>query len=309
MKKQIKVLIIGGSGHVSGAVSRECLKQGFEVTILTRGQRPVPDGVKVLQADRRDADAMRRLFNETNDFYDAVFDCICYEPEAMEIMLELFRLRTRQLLFVSTDFVFDPAKRSFPQPEDAPFLADNDGGLQDYGFKKRACENLLLAETSGEFSWTIFRPCHIYGMFSQLGCFPGHCRDPELIGRLQRGEVLTLVDGGHFLQQPLEVNDLAKTMVSAVGLPGAQREIFNMAGPDIVESWTYYRIIADTLGVKLKIRSIPLAEYIQLHPEHKPFLCHRIYNHEKLHAAGLAVPETPLTEGLRRHTLELMQYK
>ncbi|MDD5596307.1 MAG: NAD-dependent epimerase/dehydratase family protein [Victivallaceae bacterium] len=305
----MKVLIIGGSGHVSGAVTGECLKQGFEVTILTRGQRPVPGGVKVLKADRRDAEAMRSLFNAATDFYDAVFDCICYEPEAMEIMLELFRQRTRQLLFVSTDFVFDPVRRSFPQPVDAPCLTNNAGGLQDYGFKKRACENLLAAEATGEFSWTVFRPCHIYGMFSQLGCFPDHRRDPELIGRLQRGEVLTLVDGGHFLQQPIEAGDLAKTMVSAVGRAKARREIFNMAGPDIVESWAYYQIIADTLGVKLKIRSTPLTEYIQLHPEHKPFLCHRIYNHEKLHAAGLAVPATPLTEGLRRHTLELMQYK
>jgi nucleoside-diphosphate-sugar epimerase len=304
----MKVLIIGGSGHVSGAVCRECQSKGFDVTILTRGQRPVPDGVKVFNGDRRDADAMRGLFSGSEDFYDAVFDCICYEPESMKIMLELFKSRTRQLIFVSTDFVFDSSKRSFPQPVDAPVLKDNAGGLQSYGFNKRACEELLLAEKDGEFSWTIFRPCHIYGMFSQLGCFPCHCRDTELIKRIQNGEVLTLVDGGHFLQQPIEVNDLAKTMVSSIGLSGAQREIFNMAGPDIVESWAYYKIIADVLGVELKVRSTPLKEHLQLNPGQSPFLCHRIYSLEKLRAAGLSVPETLLADGLRRHTVELVQY-
>lgn len=308
LEVKMKILVIGGSGHVSGAVTRECLRQGFEVTIVTRGQRAVPAGVKALTADRRDADAMRRLFSGSSDFYDAVFDCICYEPEAMAVMLELFRTRTRQLMFVSTDFVFDPAKRSFPQPVDSPFLQDDDGGLQSYGFNKRACEKLLLAETSADFSWTIFRPCHIYGMFSQLGCFPCHCRDVELIARLRRGETLTLVDGGHFLQQPIEVNDLAKTMVSAIGLPGAQREIFNMAGPEIVESWAYYKMIADVLGVELKVRSTPLSEHLQLNPGQRPFLCHRVYCHRKLQDAGLTVPATPLAEGLRRHTLELIKY-
>ncbi len=304
----MKILIIGGSGHVSGAVTRECLARGFKVTILTRGLRPIPDGVNVLKVDRHDEDAMRKLFSKNTDFYDAIFDCICYQPATMAVMLELFRSRTRQLIFVSTDFVYDPAKRSFPQPIDAPFLADDDNGLQSYGFNKRACEKLLAAEDSDKLSWTIFRPCHIYGMFSQLGCFPCHCRDIELIKRLQRGEVLTLVDGGHFLQQPIEVNDLAKTMVSSLGLPKAQREIFNMAGPDIVESWAYYQIIADVLGTELKIRSTPLSEHLQLNPGQRPFLCHRVYSQEKLYNAGLSVPETPLTKGLQRHTLELIRH-
>lgn len=302
--KKIKVLIVGGSGHVSGAMTRKCLEHGFDTTIITRGQRPIPAGVKTWIADRNDESAMRQLLNVDHAAaeFDAVIDCICYEPATMCLNLELLGLRTRQLLFISTDFVFDSAQRRFPQPEDAPFLADDVNDTQGYGFRKRQCELILLDHAPAGLDFAVFRPCHIYGMPSELGCFPAHCRDKELINKLQSGATLELVDGGHFLQQPIEVNDLATTVTAAIGAAGARRQFFNMAGPDIVESHEYYRIIARTLGVELKIAAITLDSYLAANPTAKPFLCHRIYIHDKLRQAGLPLPATPLAEGLARHT-------
>lgn len=300
-----RVLIIGGSGHVSGAMTRKCLEHGFDVTIVTRGQRPVPAGVQCWTADRNAEADMRKLLTVDHAAaeFDAVIDCICYEPAAMKLDLELLGLRTRQLLFISTDFVFDSTRRRFPQPEDSPYLADDVNGFQSYGFKKRQCELLLLEHAPESLDFAVFRPCHIYGMPSELGCFPAHCRDKELIRKLQSGVTLELVDGGRFLQQPIEVNDLAATVTGAVGAPGARRQFFNMAGPDIVESHEYYRIIARTLGVAVKFSSIPLDDYLAAHPATLPFLCHRIYTHDKLRKAGLPLPAIPLAEGLARHTL------
>ena len=302
--KKSRVLIIGGSGHVSGAMTRKCQEHGFDITIITRGQRPVPAGVKAWIADRNDETAMRKLLtvDHADAEFDAVIDCICYEPAAMRLDLELLGLRTRQLLFISTDFVFDSTQRRFPQPEDAPYLADDVNGTQSYGFKKRQCELLLLNQAPASLDFAVFRPCHIYGMPSELGCFPAHCRDKELIRKMQAGTTLELVDGGHFLQQPIEVNDLAATVTGAVGAPGARRQFFNMAGPDIVESLEYYRIIARTLGVEVKFASIPLDEYLATNPVAKPFFCHRIYTHDKLRQAGLPLPATALADGLARHT-------
>lgn len=302
----VKVLIIGGSGHVSGAMTRECLKHNFEVTIVTRGLRPMPAGVTALQIDRKDPEAMRCGFAACRESYDAVIDCICFEPAQMALMLELFRERTAQLLFISTDFVFDSERRSFPQPDDAPMLTDDRGGYQGYGWAKRQCEQLLLAEPEAGLNWTTFRPCHIYGAPSQLGCFPTHCRDTELLNRLKRGETLTLVDGGHFLQQPLEVNDLARCVVSAIGNPAAKRQFFSMVGLDIVESWQYYQMIADYLKVELKVRSTPLAEHLMLNPGERPFCCHRVYRFDHHRAANLVVPSTPLAAGLQAHAQWLL---
>src|SRR5690606_28747557 len=100
---------------------------------------------------------------------------------------------------------------------------------------------------------TILRPCHIYGPGSQLGCLPEHGRDPRLIERLRAGQTLRLVGGGHFLQQPVRAPDLAAMALSAVGNSAAAGQVFNAAGPDVIESRDYYRIIADLLGVPLTI--------------------------------------------------------
>ena len=122
------------------------------------------------------------------------------------------------------------------------FLTDD-----SYGANKRRCEEVFLnAAQNGGFShWTIFRPCHIYGPNSKLGCLPNHGRDPELIDRILRGEPLELAAAGTLLQQPIYAEDLAKVILSCVDVPKSCCQFYNCAGPEIAESATYYKIIAD----------------------------------------------------------------
>lgn len=44
----MKILTLGGSGFVSGTLARLALAQGHQVWTVTRGQRPLPAGVKGL---------------------------------------------------------------------------------------------------------------------------------------------------------------------------------------------------------------------------------------------------------------------
>ena len=111
-------------------------------------------------------------------------------------MEDLFDL-CKQIAFVSTDFVFDPAYRVYPQAEETAHYAS-----EGYGGKKRQCEVVLADADLGDTDWTVIRPCHIYGPGSKLGCLPLHGRDDEIIDRIRRGETLKLVGGGYFLQQP-----------------------------------------------------------------------------------------------------------
>ena len=297
----MNILVIGGSGHVSGAVVRTALSKKYKVWTVTRGQRPLTHGVTSLVADRHDMKAMRDIIGQQGVKWDMVVDCICYEPEDMLQDIELFRDRARQFVFVSTDFVYEPALRRFPQPEETEHYVSGGEGSLSYGGKKRCCELALINGDSGGMEWTILRPCHIYGPTSQLGCLPMHGRDPELIKKLREGVPLKLVGGGHFLQQPIFVDDLALTIVSVSGNKKACGKIFNMAGPDIIESRQYYQIIADILKVGLNIEEIPVTSYLAENPGGHPFMCHRIYDLGSLRAAGLAVPSTSIEDGLRLH--------
>jgi nucleoside-diphosphate-sugar epimerase len=296
--RQADVLVIGGTGHVSGAVTRAAVAAGHRVTIVTRGQRPAPPEVTALQADRTDKTAMQQVISGAGASWDLVVDCIGYLPADARQDVELFRHRARQFVFISTDFVFDPAGRRTPQPCTNPYFLSDDS----YGANKRRCEVEFIEGDTGAMQWTIFRPCHIYGAPSELGCLPPMGRVADLIERLQAGQPLPLVGGGHFLQQPIEVNDLARLVLSVLDNPLTAGRIYCSAGPDIVPSYEYYEIIAAALGVQARFEELPVAASLAEHPEWLSFLCHRIYDLTPLRLDGLAVPATPLCEGLTAHT-------
>lgn len=285
------VLILGGSGFLSGAVARLAVAGGHRVWTVTRGRRPPLAGTTPLIADRTDRAGFRQVLEACGQTWDLVADCIGFRADDAAQDVEVLGPRCGRLVFVSTDFVYAPAHRRFPQTEVTDHYHND-----TYGGGKRAAEAVL--EASG-LAWTVLRPGHIYGPGSQLGCLPVHGRDSELLERLRRGEPLRLVGGGHFLQQPIFVDDLATTILG--GLTVAAPGIYCVAGPDIVESAEYYRLVAAELGVEARIEELPVADYRALHPEHRSFLCHRFYDLSRLRASGLPIPATPLAEGLRRH--------
>jgi nucleoside-diphosphate-sugar epimerase len=294
------LLIIGGSGFVSGTLAREALQQGFEVSIVTRGKKPVPTGVRAIVADRKDTAAFASAIAAEGKTYDLVVDCIAYEPADVKQDITVFAGRAKQFVLISTDFVYLPSGRRFPQPETGvPYVEEN-----IYGGNKRRCELELINGNTGSMAWTILRPCHIYGPGSLLGCSPPENRDAKLIEKLRAGQTLPMV-GAHLLQQPIFALDLARLILSVKGNPRAAGQVFNAAGPEVIESRKYYQIIADVLGVPLRTEEVAIDAYLAANPDKAPFLCHRFYDLSRMKAAGLAAPSTPAAEALRVHVESL----
>ncbi len=297
-----KILVIGGSGFLGGTIVRRAVAEGHRVWTLTRGRSPISGGAISLVADRQDLAAFSRAVGETQTAWDVVIDSAAFSPADIRQDVEVFSSLAGRLIFVSTDFVYDPARRIFPQPENAEHYLSH-----GYGGEKRASENILLTSDTGQMTWSIVRPTHIYGPGSRLGCLPRHGRDPLLIAHLRASKTLQLVGGGHFLQQPVLADDLSQTVLSSSGNARAAGNIFNIAGPDVVESREYYRILAELLGVGLTVEEIPVDAHLREHPEAAPFLCHRIYDLAALRAANAHLPQTPLKQGLLAHLASLIR--
>jgi nucleoside-diphosphate-sugar epimerase len=298
-----RLLIIGGSGFVSGTLARQALALGHEVWCVTRGQRPMAPGVRPITVDRKDRDAFASAIKAVGVHFDLAVDCIAYEPADVQSDIAALRGRVSHLVMISTDFVYDPASRVFPQTEDNAAYSPVAG----YGANKRACELVLInqPQDAGTLPWTIFRPCHIYGPGSLLGCSPPNNRDAKLIEKIKAGEPIDVV-GASYLQQPIFAPDLARLMLSVVGNPAAVNRVFNAAGPEMVESHMYYRLVARALGLPIEIRQIDPVGYLAQHPDKAPFLCHRIYDLTRLHGSGLKTPDTPLAVGLAEHVRSLI---
>lgn len=172
---QSKVLIVGGSGFLSGTLAQSAISRGDQVWTITCGQRSLPDGSINLIADRHDELAFARVVDGAQTNWDIVIDCIVFEPKDIQQDILVFEKRASHLVFVSTDFVYAPQYRQYPQREDA-----SDYVTEGYGYQKRLSELALIHYTGG-LPWTVVRPCHIYGPGSELGCLPAHSRDIDLI--------------------------------------------------------------------------------------------------------------------------------
>lgn len=297
----MNVLIIGGSGFLSGHVTHAALHAGHAVTIVTRGKRPAPDGVTTIIADRQDREGFANAITSTKSRWDMAIDCIGFNVADAEQDVGVIANLCDQLVFVSTDFVHATENRPFPVDET---FGDYEKHIA-YGRCKREAELVILI-AAGKLPVTVIRPCHIYGPGSLLGCLPMHGRDPKLIDRLRAGETLTLVGGGHFLQQPIYAPDLARMLLSCHANPKAAGEVFLAAGPDVVESKRYYQIIAQHLGLNVGFAETSVSDFLESNPDKRSFCTHRVYSMDKAKSAGLMVPATPLVEGLAQQVRSLV---
>src|SRR3954453_1633424 len=102
-----RILYIGGTGTISAACVRRSLERGNEVTVLNRGtsRRPLPDGVREVVADVRDADAVRAAV-EGEDF-DVVAEFLAFTTDHVKQDLEVFEGRTGQYVFISSASAYE----------------------------------------------------------------------------------------------------------------------------------------------------------------------------------------------------------
>lgn len=287
----MKLLILGGSGQLSGRVAELALGQGHGVWTLTRGQRPLPKGVHALNADREDDASVRRAIDGANTCWDVGIDCTGRTPQSAAQCVEIVSRYTQRFVVVSTDSVYHPAYKEVPQNESNEHYL-HDGG---YGASKRQMEKGFIASS---LNYTIFRPGHIFGAGFQLGCYPEHSRQPDLLAYMRAEKPLRLVGGGEFLIHPIHVDDLALALLDCIDKPAAFRQIFCIGGVDVVTNADYFRLLGQLIGVDVTIETIPLEGYLEAHPQYSGHLCHRCYDLTKLRDAGIRMPSTTLADGL-----------
>lgn len=293
----MKLLILGGSGQLSGRLAQLAMKDGHQVWTLTRGQRPLLPGVHGLVADRNDPTALRNALASAHMQWDAVVDCICRTPAHAHINLAVLPAFVKRQVVVSTDSVYDPYHKQVPQGEETDYYL-HDGG---YGDEKRQMEEVLFSPEGADMCTTVFRPGHIFGPGFQLGCYQEHFRQKDLLSHIRADKPLRLVDKGSFLIHPIYVDDLVRSMLACIDNPLTYGEIFCIGGPDVITNAEYYACIGRLVGHPVTIENIPLEGYMDAHPESSGQLCHRSYTLEKLRRTGVPLPATPFEEGIRRH--------
>lgn len=246
--------------------------------------------------------ALRAALRSANVHFDAVLDCICFNAAHARVDISVLPEFTSHVIVISTDSLYSPEGKRVPQNEDGKYMTG-----ESYGALKRQMEEVFLKECPENLRYTLFRPPHMYGAGSELGCFPLHTRQKNLLECMRCGESIKLVEGGIYLIQPLYVGDLAKAMVSSIRNEKTYNQIFCIAGPDVIENREYFEILGDIIGLPVAIESVSKEEYLNSHDDGYLYFCHRVYDLSRLREAGLPVPSVGIREGLREQVEYLLK--
>ncbi|MBF0429015.1 MAG: NAD-dependent epimerase/dehydratase family protein [Magnetococcales bacterium] len=239
----MKILVLGGSGFLSGRFVKHALDAGHQLICITRGLKTMPDGVnQTIHMERQEIP--ETLPDEIT--YDVVIDFIGINAQHLRQTVSLAR-HCQRLVFISSDYVYHPAHRKLFLREEEAIFSDFD----DYGGAKRRAEEVVLQAES--IQSIILRPPHIYGPGSWPGTIPKHGRRATLLEEIQRGDTLHLLNGGLGLIQPIHVDDLARIIVTLIHNEQAYGNQFTAAGPDLMTHLHYYNTLAERLNKPLKV--------------------------------------------------------
>lgn len=250
----MKALVLGGSVFVGRRLVEMLVAQGHEVAVLNRGRTPttLPEGVRLVKADRTDVDSMRSALSGTS--WDAVFDVSGFVMAAggsdIDALIDLVDGQVGHYVYVSSIMAYDQSLIGVvPWTEDLP---SDSGGPRTYGGFKAVAESAMLTrfERTG-FPVTISRPAAIYGPHNNI-----YDMETPMFLRLQRGLPILLPHEGLVTASYGHVDDLCASLIAFVGCSDARGQIVNTTA-DAVTTLHYVETLARIVGRDPHIVFVP----------------------------------------------------
>jgi nucleoside-diphosphate-sugar epimerase len=259
----LRVIVIGGSGHIGTYLTPRLVDAGHEVVCVSRGQQrpyrqhPAWRHVEQRVCDRKAEEAAGVFGLRIAELApEAVIDLTCYHLESAQQLGEALRGRVRHFLHCGTIWVHGPAVE-VPITEEQPRRP-----ISDYGTRKAAIENYLLAEARLRgFPATIIHPGHLVGE-GWVPLNPAAHFNPKVFEDLARGEEVLLPNLGRETLHHVHAGDVAEAFLQALGRWSASvGESFHVVSPAAVSMAGYAEAVAGWFGQTPRLRFLPWEEW------------------------------------------------
>lgn len=255
----MRIVVIGGTGHVGTYLVPRLVARGHEVIVVSRAQRAPyqPDAawqrVQMVEIDRAAAEAEGRFGTQIRALApDAVIDMICFRLESARLLVEALRGRVQHFLHCGTIWVHGPSVE-VPTTEAQPRTP-----FGEYGIQKAAIEAYLLtAARQTGFPATILHPGHIVGPgWAPLN--PAGHFTPGVFTQLARGEELVLPNFGLETVHHVHADDVAQSFMAALeNWRSAVGEAFHIVSPAALTLRGYAEAMAAWSGRPARLRFLP----------------------------------------------------
>jgi nucleoside-diphosphate-sugar epimerase len=259
----VRIVVIGGSGHVGSFLVPRLVRAGHEVVNLTRGARhPYVDDeawseVGQIRVDRAAEDAAGTFGRRVAGLEaEVVVDMICFTPDSAAALVGALRGRSGHLVHCGTIWRYGSSVKQ-PMRED-----DTSPPFGDYGIQKAAIAELLAAETrSGGLVTTVLQPGHISGPgWPPIG--PLGNLDPDVWYAVSAGQEIPIPGLGAELMHHVHADDVAQAFHLAIEQrDAAAGESFNVVAPSALTVRGFLAIAAGWFGQIAQIRSVSWTEF------------------------------------------------
>lgn len=248
----MRIVVIGGSGHVGSYLIPLFISRGHEVIVVSRGIRtpysehPAWKQIEILHLDREKEEAAGKFGERILEIHaDAVIDMICFSKESARQIVEALRGRISIYIAAGTVWIHG-ASVTVPTLEDENWKAFGDYGLNKLGL----LEYLLHEFRQNGFPSSIFHPGHIVGPgwnpINPLGNF-----NSLVFSRLARGETLRFPTLGRETVHHVHASDVASLILLMMdNWPIAQGNHFHAVSEAAVSLAGYAEEVASWFGRK-----------------------------------------------------------
>jgi len=252
----MKILLIGGTGTISTAITAKLSKSGHQLTLLNRGTQneQIPENVEIINGDIRNEEEVAKLLEGRT--FDVVADFIAFELAHVETDYRLFAGITKQYVFISSASAYQKPPVDAVITESTPLSNPYWG----YSRNKIACEEWLMERFRKDgFPVTIVRPSHTYNNESVPVGVHGHYEygSWQTLKRMLEGKPVLIPGDGSSLWTLTHNTDFAKGFIGLLGNPRAIGQAVHITSDESL-TWTQiHEIIATQLGVKLNPLYVP----------------------------------------------------
>jgi nucleoside-diphosphate-sugar epimerase len=259
----MKILIIGGTGHIGTYLVPRLVNDGHEVIVISRKQRApyqpndAWESVEQVSVNRFEEERNKTFGKRILEFNaDIVIDMICFTTESAKHLVEALHGKIKHFLHCGTIWVHGHSI-SVPTVE-----AQTRAPFGEYGINKAAIESYLLDQFKNHgFPATILHPGHIVGP-GWVPVNPAGNFNLEVFRKLANGEELLLANFGMETLHHVHADDVAQSFQCAINnFDNAIGENFHVVSPKAITLRGYAEALAKWLGLKANLKFLPWEEW------------------------------------------------
>ena len=244
----MKILLIGGTGTISSAISDLLAREGHDLYLLNRGNRRdrIPEKAHLLQGNMDNEQEISSLLE--GQYFDCVGEFIGFVPEQVQRDVRLFTGKCGQYIYISSASAYHKPVRDFRITEGTTLA--NPYWL--YSRNKILCEEYLLNQhRKNGFPVTIVRPSHTYDNRSMPVAIHGANGSWQVLKRILDGKPVLIPGDGSSLWTLTYNEDFAKAYVGLIGNPHTIGEAFQITSDETLTWMQIHETIARLLGKPL----------------------------------------------------------